>query len=128
MQPIIHYTLHLAFPLLIAWVFFRKDFKKAYLIMLATMLVDLDHLLADPVFAANRCSIGYHPLHSLYATAGYFVLLFLRQLFQIIGIGLLFHMLTDLVDCVMTFTHCKTCLADSPVAGVVKWISAVLGL
>lgn len=60
----LHYFLHLGLPLLIAWVFFRKNWKQAYLILLATMLVDLDHLLAEPIFQADRCSIGFHPLHS----------------------------------------------------------------
>ena len=28
-----------------------------------TMMVDLDHLIADPIFDPQRC-IGFHPLHS----------------------------------------------------------------
>ncbi|MFV0555315.1 MAG: DUF6122 family protein [Mangrovibacterium sp.] len=98
MQTFIHYFLHLIFPIVLAWVFFRKDWKRAYLIMLATMLVDLDHLLATPIFDPNRCSINFHPLHSYYAMAVYFTLLFLRKPFNIIGLGLLFHMLTDWLD------------------------------
>ena len=101
MQTILHYFLHLVFPLFIAFVFFRKDWKKVYLILLATMLVDLDHLLADPIFQANRCSINFHPLHTYYAMAFYVVLLFLRRPFRVIGIGLFFHMLTDFIDCKM---------------------------
>ena len=31
--------------------------------MMATMLVDLDHLFADPIYDPDRCSIGFHPLH-----------------------------------------------------------------
>ena len=75
--------------------------KKVYLILLATMLVDLDHLLASPVFDPNRCSINFHPLHTYYAMAAYVALLFLRKPFNIIGIGLLLHMLTDWIDCLM---------------------------
>ena len=101
MQALIHYLLHLGAPLLIAFVFFRKDWKKVYLILLATMLVDLDHLLADPIFMADRCSINFHPLHTYYAMGVYAVMLFLRRPFNIIGIGLLFHMLTDYIDCLM---------------------------
>lgn len=67
MQTFIRYSLHFGFPLFIAFVFFRKDWKKVYLILIATMLVDVDHLLADPIFEANRCSINFHPLHSYYA-------------------------------------------------------------
>lgn len=98
LQPTIHISLHLLFPGLIARVFFREHWKKAWLIMLATMLVDLDHLLADPIFDPSRCGIGFHVLHSYYAIAGYLAMSFLPQL-RIIAIGLLFHMFTDYLDC-----------------------------
>lgn len=94
-----HYFLHLVFPVVIAYVFFRGNWKKAYLIMLATMLVDLDHIFADPLFDPNRNSIGFHPLHTypmiaLYALAT----IFLKGNYRIIAIGLLFHMFTDFQD------------------------------
>lgn len=101
MQTFIHYFLHLVFPVFIALAFFRDDWKKAYLIMLATMLVDLDHLLATPIFQADRCSINYHPLHTYYAMVVYALMLLLPRPFNIIGTGLLFHMLTDYIDCRM---------------------------
>ena len=101
MQTFIHYFLHILFPLIIALVFFRKNWKNTYLILMATMLVDLDHLLADPIFHAGRCSINFHPLHSYYAMFFYIALLFFRKPFYILGIGLLFHMLTDYMDCLM---------------------------
>jgi hypothetical protein len=28
------------------------------------MIVDVDHLLADPIYDPNRCSIGFYPLHT----------------------------------------------------------------
>jgi predicted cobalt transporter CbtA len=99
-QTILHYSLHLLAPGLIAWVFFRDEWKKAWLIMLATMLVDLDHLLATPIFDPHRCSIGFHPLHSYYAIAAYPILLFFSKT-RVVGVGLLFHMLTDFIDCQM---------------------------
>ena len=98
LQTIIHYTLHLLVPGLIAFIFFRKEWKKAWLIMLATMLIDVDHLLATPIFDPNRCSIGFHPLHTYWATAIYAVLFFFKKT-RIIAVGLLFHMLTDYLDC-----------------------------
>jgi len=101
MQSFLHYFLHLVFPMVLAFIFFRKEWKKAYLILLATMLVDLDHLLADPIFQPDRCGINFHPLHTYYAMGVYFILLFLRKPFNIIGLGLLFHMLTDYIDCLM---------------------------
>ena len=69
--------------------------------MLLTMIVDLDHLLANPIYQADRCSINFHPLHSYYAIAVYMIMIFLQRPFNIIGIGLLLHMLTDFFDCLM---------------------------
>ncbi|SDB23369.1 hypothetical protein SAMN03097699_0220 [Flavobacteriaceae bacterium MAR_2010_188] len=99
MQTSLHYFLHFIFPVFIAFVFFRNDWKKVYLILIATMLVDIDHLFSIPIFEPNRCSINFHFLHTYYAIGVYIVLLFLRKPFNIIGIGLLFHMLTDFIDC-----------------------------
>ena len=48
-------------------------------IMIATMLVDLDHLLANPIFDPNRCSIGFHFLHSEIAIIGYVFMLFFTK-------------------------------------------------
>jgi hypothetical protein len=95
---IIHYSLHFLFPLLISYVFFKTKWKTAYLIFLASMLVDADHLLANPIFAENRCSVNFHPLHTYYAMGIYFVGLFFKKT-RILAIALLFHMLTDFIDC-----------------------------
>jgi len=95
---IIHYSMHFLLPAAIAYLYSPKHWLKNYLILLATMLVDLDHLLADPMFDANRCSIGFHPLHDYWAISLYLVLL-LAQKTRIIGIGLLLHMFTDYLDC-----------------------------
>lgn len=102
MQFIIHYFLHLGFPLILALGFFRSEWKKVYLILLATMLVDLDHLLADPIFDPNRCSINFHPLHTYYAMVVYVALLFFKKPYNIIGLGLVLHMLTDGLDCYLS--------------------------
>jgi len=93
-----HYFLHLVFPVFIALIFYRKNWVKVYLMLLATMLVDLDHLWANPVFDPNRASVGFHFLHSYYAIAVYFLMLFFKGNSRIIGIGLLLHMLTDFQD------------------------------
>lgn len=98
-RVIVHYFLHFGFPLVLAFAFFRKDWKKAYFLMLMTMLVDLDHLFATPIFDPNRCSINYHYLHSYWAIAIYICLLFFKGNLRIIAVGLLFHMLTDYMDC-----------------------------
>lgn len=127
MQTLIHYFLHLGFPFFIAYIFFRKDWKKVYLILLATMLVDLDHLIANPIFQANRCSINFHPLHTFYAMTGYVGLLLFRRPFNIIGIGLLFHMLTDWIDCLMMYSKCKECFSGSKVIDLLEGSAKLLG-
>jgi hypothetical protein len=99
LQTFIHYSFHLIVPGIIAFVFFKSQWQKVWLILLATMLVDVDHLLANPIFAPNRCSIGFHPLHS-YIAIGVYILLFFIKKTRIIAIGLLLHMLTDFIDCI----------------------------
>lgn len=104
LQTLTHYFLHFLFPAVIAWVFFRKNWKFAWLLMVATMLIDLDHLLATPFFDPERCSIGFHPLHTYMAMIGYLLLLFFKKT-RIIGVGLVLHIITDGIDCLwMTFT------------------------
>lgn len=98
LQPIIHYGIHFGLPLLIALVFFKSIWWKTYLIMILGMLIDLDHLLANPIFDPTRCSINFHPLHSYYAIAAYILLLIPKKT-RIIGIGLLIHILADSADC-----------------------------
>ena len=121
-QTVIHYFLHFGMPLMVAYIFFRDDYKRVYLILLATMLVDLDHLLATPIFTPNRCSINFHPLHTYYAMSAYAAMLFLPKTYKIIGLGLLLHMLTDLNDCVMTYLNCPQCLNKASARELVKWL------
>ena len=102
MKDFVHYFLHLGFPLIVAFSFFRKDWKKVYVILLLTMLVDLDHLLASPIFDPNRCSINFHPLHTYWAIGIYFLMLFFSKT-RIMAIGLLMHMMTDQIDCWWNF-------------------------
>lgn len=95
---ILHYSLHFIVPLFIAILFFREKWKKVYLIFLASMLIDLDHLLATPIFEENRCSINFHPLHTYWAMMVYILGLFFNKT-RILCIALLFHLLTDFIDC-----------------------------
>jgi hypothetical protein len=71
LQQLAHYGIHFGLPLLIALIFFKANWKVVYLVMLCGLLIDLDHVLANPVFDSNRCSINFHPLHSYYAIAIY---------------------------------------------------------
>jgi hypothetical protein len=103
LSGVIHILLHVAVPLAVAWVFFRAHWQRAFSIMLATMLVDLDHLLATPLYDPDRCSIGFHPLHTWPAIAVYFALL-LPKSTRLIGLGLVIHIALDAIDCgVMRF-------------------------
>ncbi|MDC0076491.1 DUF6122 family protein [Gammaproteobacteria bacterium] len=94
----LHISLHLVVPLAVVGLFFKKDWKIAYFIMLSTMLVDLDHLLANPIYDPNRCSIGFHPLHEPWFIAFYFILSFYPKT-RFIGVGLVIHMVLDAIDC-----------------------------
>ena len=123
MQILIHYLLHFGVPLLIALIFFKKDWKRVYLIFIATMLVDLDHLFANPIFDPNRCSINFHPLHTYYAFLIYIIFIFLRKPLNIIGIGLILHMITDLIDCLFMYSNCKECNINDSVLELFNFIS-----
>ena len=95
----LHLGLHFVVPALIAAIFFREKFFDAWATILATMLVDIDHLMAEPVYDPGRCSIGFHPLHQYPAIAAYGLLLIWPRL-RLIAIGLLTHMALDGMDCV----------------------------
>lgn len=111
----IHIGLHFIAPLLVACIFYRERWRHATLIMIATMIVDADHLLADPIYDPDRCSINFHPLHKTEAIVVYLAfftipLIFRKQAesrrltsaartFELIGLGLLIHMGLDWMDC-----------------------------
>ncbi|TNF89212.1 MAG: hypothetical protein EP300_05985 [Gammaproteobacteria bacterium] len=97
----IHLALHFLAPALLSGIFFRKTWMPAYLLMMSTMLVDIDHLLANPIYDPNRCSIGFHPLHHPWLFVLYGALCFVPRV-RLIGIGLSVHMFLDAVDCQVT--------------------------
>ncbi len=98
---LIHYGIHFLVPVLIGFLFFKKEQRaRAILIMLGCFLIDLDHLLASPVFDPTRCSINFHPLHSYWAI-GVYILLFMFKRTRVIGLGLLIHIVADLADCAL---------------------------
>ncbi len=98
LQFIVHYGMHFLVPLGFAYLFYRNELWWVYILFLLAMLIDLDHLLADPIFDPNRCSIGFHLLHSYVAIGVYVLFLFFRKT-RVIGFALLWHILTDWVDC-----------------------------
>ncbi len=91
-------VLHFAVPAAVARVVYPKSFLKAWLIMMGAMLIDLDHLLADPMYDPSRCSIGFHPLHQ-YWVIGIYVLVAVWRKTRLLGVGLLIHVLLDGIDC-----------------------------
>ena len=111
LQSLVHYFLHFIAIGIIAYFYDRKTWKRNWLILLGTMLVDLDHLLADPLFDPDRCGIGFHPLHSEFMIPAYLLgSIFVKQrTLKLIFIGLLFHMLTDSIDCLWMFSECEDC-------------------
>ena len=97
----VHIALHFLVPALVVGVFFRDRWRAAYLAMIATMLVDIDHALADPIYDPGRCSIGFHPLHEPWLFVVYGAMCFVPGT-RFLGIGLLIHMGLDAVDCQVT--------------------------
>jgi hypothetical protein len=95
---LLHLVLHAAVPLAVALLCFRAQWPRAFLLMLAGWAIDIDHLLADPIYAPNRCSIGFHPLHTSPAIALYAALL-LPKSTRLLAIGLLIHIVLDAIDC-----------------------------
>ncbi|MEH6608810.1 MAG: DUF6122 family protein [Halioglobus sp.] len=99
-----HLALHFVAPAVLAGLFFRKYWGLAYFIMIATMVVDIDHLIANPIYDPGRCSIGFHPLHELWFVFVYISLCFVPNMpkIRLVGIGLSVHMALDAIDCQVT--------------------------
>ena len=113
----IHIALHVVVPLVAGLAFYRRRWRHATLIMIATMVVDVDHLLANPIYDPSRCSIEFHPLHATPAIGIYAALFVLPLLFgresngtelrpaalvlHLVGLGLLIHMALDGIDCLL---------------------------
>lgn len=112
-----HIVLHVVVPVIIALLFYRIHWKLAAVVMISTMLVDLDHLFATPIYDPERCSIGFHLLYTLPAILIYIVM-FAAPLVQslqsiseksekhirtvhLVGAGFLIHMVLDWNDCLI---------------------------
>ena len=115
-----HIALHFLLPMvvvMVAYLLQQRQFSlhyaiKLYALMMATMLVDIDHLLATPIYDPTRCSLGFHPLHKIYAIISYALaslLVFcplnrsplLRVLHYTgwVALALTLHMILDGLDC-----------------------------
>lgn len=100
LQTAVHYGIHFIIPLLVALFFFKTKWKMAFLIMMLAFIIDLDHVLANPMYDANRCSINFHPLHSYYAIVIY-VLMLIPKTTRLLGLGLCIHIAADYADCLL---------------------------
>lgn len=116
-RSVIHLFLHALVPAFIAVViakFSEFSFWKVLLVLVATMLVDADHLVADPIYAPNRCSIFFHPLHTIWPMVVYGLMTlwpafksllgrqiqYVDKMVGLVGLGLVIHMVLDYSDCV----------------------------
>jgi hypothetical protein len=102
LRHLVHYSFHLVVPFIIARLIWKEHWWSAGLIMVATLAIDLDHLLATPIFDPNRCSIGFHPLHTIWAGILYLGLLAIPSWkWRAVAVGCLWHLTTDGFDCLM---------------------------
>ena len=97
----LHLLLHFAVPMVPAATLYRTRWLPSYAWMMAGMLIDIDHLLADPIYDPGRCSVGFHPLHTL-APIVIYLLLLAHPKTRLVGIGLCIHILLDSMDCYAT--------------------------
>ena len=101
-QFLLHYGGHWLAPLLFARLSVAANWLRFGAVMLAANLIDLDHLLADPIFDPTRCSIGFHPLHGWIAAGVYLGMLAIpRWWARAFGLGALWHLVVDYGDCLM---------------------------
>jgi len=98
-RPILHLGLHIIVPGTMARLLFPDRWKTAWLVMMSAVIIDLDHLLANPIYDPNRCGINVHPLHSIPAITAYVLLTAIPKT-RILGFGLLIHIVLDGLDCV----------------------------
>ncbi|MBW8201415.1 DUF6122 family protein [Flagellimonas abyssi] len=99
-RHLIHYGIHFLVPVLIGLWFFKGDSFRVILILLAGILIDIDHLWAIPLYDPNRCSLGFHIFHTYWAIILYILLLFFKPT-RLIGLALVIHIIADSVDCLL---------------------------
>ena len=94
----LHILLHVLVPLAVALAVGRDGWKPRFAWMMAGMVIDLDHLLADPVYDPTRCSLGFHPLHTAVPIVIYLALALWPRT-RWFGAGLCVHIALDALDC-----------------------------
>lgn len=102
MRAPLHIVLHFLVPALAVLFLPRGRRFRVWLVLVSTMAVDLDHLLSRPIYDADRCSLGFHPLHTWPAITVYAIALVLPKIppkVRWVAFGLCLHMGLDLLDC-----------------------------
>lgn len=100
LQSIVHYGGHWLVPFALGWLLWRANWLRVGAVIAAGNLIDLDHLLANPIFDPERCSIGFHLLHSWQAALAYIVMLAIpRWWVRAFALGALWHLVVDYGDC-----------------------------
>lgn len=100
LRHLLHYSNHLFVPFVLGKILWNDRWCKTGFVMVATLVIDLDHLLADPIFDPHRCSIGFHPLHTVWAGVAYAALFAIPSWkCRVIATGCLWHLCTDAIDC-----------------------------
>ena len=94
----LHIALHFLIPFTVAAGFYRHKLLAAFALMMLGMLIDIDHLLANPIYDPGRCSIGFHPLHTIFPI-GIYISLFAHEKTRLLGLGLCIHIALDIHDC-----------------------------
>lgn len=106
LAALFHLVLHALVPLAVALVWYRERWWRAWALMLLGWVIDVDHLLADPIYSPDdRCSLGFHPLHTAPAIVAYAALL-LPARTRLVAIGLLIHIVLDGIDCLRMGAGC----------------------
>jgi len=104
MNLIIHLIAGIALAGAICLIFKKLRNKKEFLNMTlwfsAANLIDIDHLLANPIYDPLRCSINFHLLHSWFMIPVYAAGLFHKKT-RYLSIGILFHLILDGSDCLL---------------------------
>ncbi|MDX1363087.1 MAG: DUF6122 family protein [Arenibacter latericius] len=95
-----HYGIHFLVPILVGLLFYKEYKWKAIIILLAGIIIDIDHLWANPIFDPNRCSINFHPLHTYWAIAIYCLMLIPKKT-RIFGLAFVIHIIADITDCLL---------------------------
>ena len=80
----------------------KKSILYLFLSVIGSNVIDIDHLLANPIYDPNRCGINYHPLHSWYMMPVWIIgLLFKNKFIRYFCLGVLLHLGLDWIDCLV---------------------------